>query len=135
MVAKFAKLKEYITIGSYAVAVATVYLMYAGIKESVAEAKADAKQANDGFYQQGIALNKLNDQFSMILQLQGFDKDKIAQWREMPKQPPIDSATGLLIPNSEWLYIFPNMMEGRIMKITDSVKVVSVTAWKVGEKK
>ncbi|MDP2815996.1 MAG: hypothetical protein Q8O19_04890, partial [Rectinemataceae bacterium] len=110
-------------------------LMYSGIKETVAETAKKTDALSDGFYQQGIAVNKLNDQFSMLLQLQGFDKDKIAQWREMPKSPPIDSATGLPILNQEWLFISPNMSEGRIMKITDSVKVVSVTAWNTGEKK
>lgn len=135
MVAKLAKLKEYITLGGYAVAVATVYLMYVGIRDTVAEVQKKTDALSEGFYQQSLTVNKLNDNFSMLLQLQGFDKDKIAQWREMPKSPPIDSTTGLLIPNSEWLYIFPGMMEGRIMKITDSVKVISVTAWKVGEKK
>jgi len=129
------KIKEYWMIGGYAIAIATVYLMFAGLKETVAETAKKTDALSEGFYQQSLTVNKLNDNFSMLLQLQGFDKDKIAQWREMPKSPPIDSATGLLIPNEEWLYIFPDMHEGRIMKITDSVKVVSVTAWKVGEKK
>ena len=128
-------IKNYISIGGYAVAVATMYLMFAGLKDSVAETKEKASKLEEGFYQQAVTINRLNDNFALLLQLNGFDKDKIKQWQEMPKTPPVDSLTGQLIPNAEWLFISPGMIQGRIMKLVDSAKIVSVTAWNIGEKK